>query len=49
MDTGHSLIDPISKKPVLIVEYRAFNEMIPLQLRKKIYTLQLMKYLKTVM
>ena len=34
MDTGHSLIDPISKKPVLIVEYRAFNEMLPLQFRK---------------
>ena len=32
--TGHSLIDPISKKPVLIVEYRAFNEMLPLQFRK---------------
>lgn len=34
MDTGHSLIDPISKKPVLIVEYRAFKEILPIQFRK---------------
>ena len=33
MDTGHSLIEPISKKPVLIVEYRALKELIPLKLR----------------
>lgn len=34
MDTGHSLIEPISKKPVIIVEYKAIRELLPVNFRK---------------
>lgn len=34
MDTGHSLIEPISKKPVIIVEYKAIKEILPINFRK---------------
>lgn len=32
VDTGNSLIEPISKKPVIVAEYRAIKEVLPLKL-----------------
>ncbi|NLM04587.1 MAG: sigma-E processing peptidase SpoIIGA [Clostridiales bacterium] len=34
VDTGNSLVDPISQYPVIIVEYEAISEILPLEVQK---------------
>src|SRR5690606_22137634 len=44
VDTGNSLVDPISKYPVIIVEYNAIKSLLPLEIKDVLLNNQILNF-----